>query len=58
MYNIIIDGSADPSFGSDQAYISYPTVFPTVFISGIHHFRLIRAFNVSSQYWSGDANFM
>ena len=30
MYNIIIDGSADPSFGSDQAYISYPTVFPTV----------------------------
>lgn len=30
MYNIIIDGSADPSFGSDQAFVSYPTVFPTV----------------------------
>ena len=30
MYNIIIDGSADPSFGSDQAFVTYPTVFPTV----------------------------
>ena len=30
MYNIIIDNSIAPSYGSDQAYISYPTVFPTV----------------------------
>ena len=29
MYNIIINPSIAPSYGSDQAYVSYPTVFPT-----------------------------
>ena len=30
MYNIIIDQSIEPTFGYDQAFVNYPTVFPTV----------------------------
>ena len=30
MYNIKIDSSIAPSYGSDQAFVTYPTVFPTV----------------------------
>ena len=30
MYSIIIESSVAPTYGSDQAYLTYPTVFPTV----------------------------